>query len=183
MGRSTGTFLPPRKPPLPKEDYVNPQGQQVGQFVVSVDPKGSLAFSGKGRPAAHVIQAVTEQVDPAYLAYLRQVGVSYLFAGKEQLDCPLLLEKLAARFGVQRLMVAGGGVVNWSFLQAGCVDEVSLVVAPVADGSTTAVSSFEQGGFLPNHGPVALSLAEAKPLAGDGLWLRYTARGKEKTAP
>ena len=29
----------------------------------------------------------------------------------------------------------------------------------------------------------ALSLAEAKPLAGDGLWLRYTARGKEKTAP
>ena len=108
---------------------------------------------------------------------------SYLFAGKEQLDCPLLLEKLAARFGVQRLMVAGGGVVNWSFLQAGCVDEVSLVVAPVADGSTTAVSSFEQGGFLPNRGPVALSLAEAKPLAGDGLWLRYTARGKEKTAP
>ena len=162
---------------------MNPQGQQVGQFVVSVDPKGSLAFSGKGRPAAHVIQAVTEQVDPAYLAYLRQVGVSYLFAGKEQLDCPLLLEKLAARFGVQRLRVAGGGVVNWSFLQAGCVDEVSLVVAPVADGSTTAVSSFEQGGFLPNHGPVALSLAEAKPLAGDGLWLRYTARGKEKTAP
>lgn len=80
-------------------------------------------------------------------------------------------------------MVAGGGVVNWSFLQAGCVDEVSLVVAPVADGSTTAVSSFERGGFLPNRGPVALSLAEAKPLAGDGLWLRYTARGKEKTAP
>lgn len=43
--------------------------------------------------------------------------------------------------------------------------------------------SFERGGFLPNHGPVALSLAEAKPLAGDGLWLRYTARGKERTAP
>ncbi len=153
---------------------MNPQGRRMGQFVVSVDPKGSLAFSGpvlarRGRPAAHVIQAVTEQVDPAYLAYLRQVGVSYLFAGKEQLDCPLLLEKLAARFGVQRLMVAGGGVVNWSFLQAGCVDEVSLVVAPVADGSTTAVSSFERGGFLPNRGPVALSLAEAKPLAGDGL--------------
>ena len=53
----------------------------------------------------------------------------------------------------------------------------------MADGSTTAVSSFERGGFLPNRGPVALSLAEAKPLAGDGLWLRYTARGKEKTAP
>ena len=85
--------LPRQGAPLAKEDSVNPQGQRMGQFVVSVDPKGSLAFSGpvlerKGRPAAHVIQAVTEQVDPAYLTYLRQVGVSYLFAGKEQPGLP-----------------------------------------------------------------------------------------------
>ncbi len=160
----------PGRRPLAKEDSVNPQGQRMGQFVVSVDPKGVFGLSGpvlerKGRPAAHVIQAVTEQVDPAYLTYLRQVGVSYLFAGKEQLDCPLLLEKLAARFGVQRLMVAGGGVVNWSFLQAGCVDEVSLVVAPWRTGPPPPCPALSGGGFLPNRGPVAL-LAEAKPLAG-----------------
>ena len=51
---------------------MNPQGRRMGQFVVSVDPKGSLAFSGpvlarRGRPAAHVSQAVTEQVDPAFI--------------------------------------------------------------------------------------------------------------------
>lgn len=71
-------------------------------------------------------------------------------------------------------MIAGGGTVNWSFLKEGLMDEWSLVIAPVADGGTTAVSIFEQADFLPAHGPVAFSLKEAKPIDGDGLWLRYT---------
>ena len=39
--------LPRQGAPLAKEDYVNPQGRRMGQFVVSVDPKGSLAFPGR----------------------------------------------------------------------------------------------------------------------------------------
>ena len=73
------------------------------------------------------------------------------------------------------LMIAGGGTVNWSFLQEGLIDELSLVIAPVADGSTTAVSIFEQGDFLSPHGPVAFGLKEARPLKDNVLWLRYTA--------
>ena len=70
-------------------------------------------------------------------------------------------------------MVAGGGVMNWSFLSAGLLDEISLVVAPVADGSTTAVSIVAQAPFLPGHSPVGLTLKESKVLDGDTLWLRY----------
>ena len=70
-------------------------------------------------------------------------------------------------------MVAGGGVMNWSFLSAGLLDEISLVVAPVADGGTTAVSIFEQAPFLPGRSPVGLALKESKVLDGDALWLRY----------
>lgn len=68
-------------------------------------------------------------------------------------------------------MVAGGGMINWSFLQEGLIDELSLVIAPVADGGTDSVSIFERAGFLPWHGPVSFSLKEARPLEGDGLWL------------
>ncbi len=163
----------------PKEDFINQDGRSVGNFIVSVDPKGKLGFSSgtlekKGRPAAHVIEALTEQASPAYLAYLKKRGISYLFAGRERLDCALLLQKLQAGFGIERLMVAGGGVVNWSFLQEGLLDELSLVVAPVADGNTTSVSIFERADFLPPHGPVSFALKEAKPLDGNVLWLRYT---------
>ena len=163
----------------PKEDYINQDGRSVGNFIVSVDPKGNLGFSSgtlekKGRPAAHVIEALTEEASPSYLAYLKKRGISYLFAGRERLDCALLLQKLQVGFGIERLMVAGGGVVNWSFLQEGLIDELSLIVAPVADGNTTSVSIFEQADFLPPHGPVSFALKEAKPLDGNVLWLRYT---------
>ncbi len=161
-----------------EKDFINPVGKTMGNFIVSVDPKGMLGFSShilekKGRPAAHVVEALTEQASPAYLSYLRKLGISYLFAGREQLDCALLLEKLAHRFEIQRLMIAGGGTVNWSFVQEGLIDELSLVIAPVADGSTTAVSIFERAEFLPPHEPTAFVLKEAKPLEGSGLWLRY----------
>ena len=93
--------------------------------------------------------------------------------GQETLDCGLLLEKLQSLFAIEKLMVAGGGVMNWSFLSEGLLDEISLVIATVADGSNTAVSIFEQAPFLPEHGPVGLTLKESKVLEGDTLWLRY----------
>lgn len=170
--------LPEAAEPLSKEDWVNPAGKAIGHFIVSVDPRGELAFSShtlekKGRPIAHVVEALTEQASPAYLSYLQKQGVSYLLAGKEQLDCALLLQKLYALFGIERLMIAGGGVTNWSFLSSDLLDELSLVVAPVADGGTAAVSIFEQADFLPRRDPAAFHLREAKPLHGDVLWLRY----------
>ena len=71
-------------------------------------------------------------------------------------------------------MVAGGGVINWSFLQEGLIDELSLVIAPAADGNTTSVSILERADYLPPHPPVAFALKEVKLLEEDGLWLRYT---------
>lgn len=163
---------------MPPLDWVNVEGRDMGNFIVSVDPKGELAFSShisekKGRAPAHIIEALTEQVSPEYLAYLREKGVSYVFAGQETLDCGLLLKKLHSLFGIEKLMVAGGGVMNWSFLSAGLLDEISLMIAPVADGSNTAVSIFEQAPFLKSHSPVGLALKESKVLDGDALWLRY----------
>lgn len=162
----------------PKEDWLAPS--EVKNYIISVDPKGELAWSGayiekKGRPKAHAVEVLTEQVSEDYLGYLRGFGVSYLFAGEKQLDCALLLHKLKTKLGIHRLMLAGGGYSNGSFLAAGLIDEVSLVVAPVADGNTRSVSSFERFDFL-SQTPAAFSLLEAKKLDGDGLWLRYGAK-------
>ena len=127
-----------------------------------------------GRPRAHVIEALTEQVSDDYLAYLRRAGVSYIIAGKEHLDCALLLHKLKTLFGIERVMLAGGGYLNGSFLQEDLIDEVSVVMAPVADGNTSSVSIFERTEFLPQRPPAVFDLKEAKKLEGGGLWLCYT---------
>lgn len=183
LGGYADGSAPPLNPvenPPAFTDWINPKGKAMGNFIVSVDLKGQLGFSShqiakKGRPSAHVIEVLTRQVSPAYLAYLQELGISYLFAGKDRLGCSLLLEKLQESFGIDRLMVAGGGVVNWSFLREGLIDELSLVLAPVADGGTESVSIFEQADFLPSHPPVAFALKEVKPLGENVLWLRYTA--------
>lgn len=158
--------------------------RDVSNYIVSVDPEGTLGFNcgyieNKGRPKAHVIEVLTEQVSDSYLHYLRNQGVSYIFAGREHLDCRLLLKKLANHLGIEKLMIAGGGYMNYSFLHEDLIDELSIVVAPVADGNTSSVSIFEQSAFLPNRTPVAFSLIEAKALEGDALWLRYALKRQE----
>lgn len=123
--------------------------------------------------AAHVIEALTEQVAPEYLSYLQNQGVSYLFAGEKRLNCTLLLEKLHRLFGINKLMLAGGGIVNGSFLAENLVDELSLVIAPVADGGN-GVSSFTQVDFLPSWPPTAFHLKEVQTVVPNVLWVRYT---------
>ena len=159
-----------------RKDYIAPH--DVENYIVSVDSKGELGFQSgyiekKGRPRAHVIEVLSQQVSDAYLKYLQSAGVSYIFAGEEHLDCRLILEKLYSKFGIQRLMIAGGGYMNFSFLQEDLIDELSLVIAPVADGNTTSVSIFERSDFLPSRSPAVFAMHEARLLDGDALWLRY----------
>jgi Pyrimidine reductase, riboflavin biosynthesis len=94
---------------------------------VSVDTKGEIGWESgtwkaSGRPDAHVIEVLTESTLPAYKAYLRRVGVSYMICGKENLDCGAAAEKLAQHFGIEKVLVCGGGMVNGLFLQAGIIE-------------------------------------------------------------
>ena len=161
---------------ISREDYAAPHEDQY--YVVSVDPEGILGwdtpyYERAGRPRSHVIEALTEQASTDYLAYLRKQGVSYVIAGEKTLDCALLLHKLKTLFGIEKVILAGGGYINGSFLHADLIDEVSIVVAPVADGNTESVSIFEYHDFLPRRSSAAFSLISADKTEGDGLWLRY----------
>ncbi|GAA4517756.1 hypothetical protein GCM10023159_31140 [Brevibacterium yomogidense] len=70
-------------------------------------------------------------------------------------------------------MVGGGGVLNWSFLRAGLVDEISLVVSPFADGDPTQPGLFTAVAPLSEAHPHAFSLLEARELRDSVLLLRY----------
>lgn len=179
--------LPKNNKIIPKEDYISAQGKKAENFIISIDPNGIMGFHSsilekKGRPAAHVVQALTEQTDSSYLNYLRELGISYLFAGQKRINCTCLLKKLTQQLGIKRLMLAGGGIVNCSFLQEGLIDELSLVIAPVADPSAPHISIFEQAPFLPPQKPAAFALKEIRTIDQNCLWLRYV-NGNNKNEP
>ncbi|MCQ5144526.1 RibD family protein [Enterocloster bolteae] len=172
--------LPHSAVSYPKEDYAT--ATELKNYIISVDPEGILGWCSnciqkKNRPTAHVIEVLTETVSNDYLAYLRSMEISYIFAGKERLDCGVLLGKLKQIFSIERLLVAGGGMMNWSFLQDDLLDELSLVIAPVADGDTMAVSIFEKAYFLPARKPAVFELKGFKQIEGGSLWLRYMLKG------
>ncbi|HET6764925.1 MAG TPA: dihydrofolate reductase family protein, partial [Longimicrobiaceae bacterium] len=116
----------------PREDFTAP-GEHAS-FAFAVDGSGRLAWDTSDIDGDHVVAIVTERVSDDYLASLRERGVSYVLAGLREVDLPLALEKIAARFGVRTLMLEGGGRINGGMLRAGLVDEVSLLVAPLVDG-------------------------------------------------
>ncbi|CAM5570987.1 hypothetical protein RLIN73S_05663 [Rhodanobacter lindaniclasticus] len=177
-----------RKPAL-DEDASAPEGDYVAvadapMHYVSIDPSGKLGWDTntvkyEARPPAHVVEVLTGKAGPAYRAFLRRMGISYIIAGTDRLDCRLAVEKLKSLFKIETLMLSGGGFINWSFLQAGLVDELSLVIAPVADGENDSVTLFEKSSHLPAHLPVAFSLKGVQMGKGDSIWLRYTVRNSE----
>ncbi len=70
-------------------------------------------------------------------------------------------------------MLGGGGVLNWSFLQAGMCDEISIVLAAAADGSADTPPLFRaKEGLSPNK-PIGFDLKDVKVMDGGAVWLRY----------
>jgi 2,5-diamino-6-(ribosylamino)-4(3H)-pyrimidinone 5'-phosphate reductase len=96
--------------------------------------------------------------------------VSYLLAGARDVDLAQALKKIKERFGVETLMLEGGGRINGGMLDAGLVDEVSVLIAPVADGRTGQPALFDNDDRVR---PYALVLESIERRAGDVIWLRY----------
>jgi 2,5-diamino-6-(ribosylamino)-4(3H)-pyrimidinone 5'-phosphate reductase len=153
-----------------REDFVAPGEHE--SFAIGVDPRGKLVWEAGEVEGDHVVVVLTHRVSDEYLATLRERGVSYLLAGAgDEVDLAVALEKIGARLGVKTLMLEGGGGINGSFLRAGVVDELSLLVAPVVDGRIGTPSVFDVA--TEGVAPRGLALESVERRADDVLWLRY----------
>ncbi|HYR09135.1 MAG TPA: RibD family protein [Longimicrobium sp.] len=153
----------------PREDFRAPG--EHDSFAFALDASGRLAWESGDVDGDHVVAILSERVSDEYLASLRERGVSYLLAGARDVDLPLALEKIGERFGVRTLMLEGGGRINGGMLRAGLIDEVSLLIAPVADGRIGTPALFDVDGD--DATPYRLALESVERRADDVLWLRY----------
>lgn len=153
----------------PREDWTAAGSHE--SYAFAVDSRGRLAWASNDIGGDHVVAILTERVSDAYLGTLRDRGVSYLFAGGRELDLSLALEKIASRFGVQTLMLEGGGRINGAMLRAGLVDEVSVLIAPLVDARVGTPALFDVDGEQePSH---RLVLHAVERREDDVVWMRY----------
>lgn len=156
--------------PVAREDFVAPHDSE--SYAIAIDPSGKLRWSQNNIDGEHVISVLTEGVPDDYLAFLQAQGVSYVFGGKSKINLGKVLAKLRERFGIKKLLLEGGGKINGSFLAADLIDELSILVAPAADGSTGTPTLFDAGRSPARR----LKLLSVEKRAGDIVWLRYKVR-------
>jgi len=154
----------------PREDFSAPG--EHDSFAFAIDGNGRLAWDSNDIGGDHVVAILSERVSDDYLASLRERAVSYLLAGAGDVDLPLALEKIGERFGVRTLMLEGGGRINGAMLRVGLIDEVSLLLAPVADGRIGAPSLFDIEDEAVT--PCRLTLSSMERRGNGLLWLRYS---------
>jgi riboflavin biosynthesis pyrimidine reductase len=181
---TTKEFLGYRRPVL-KNDVSVSSGDFIvdgheKRYYISVDTEGEVGWESgiydKGGSKLHVIEILTETTPDSYKAYLREKGVSYIIAGSDALDCKMAMVKLYQLFDIKKIAICGGGLVNFSFLQAGMVDELSLLLAPVTDGSSGSAAVFSKNSSDSDTIPVEFSLERVQKIEDNGLHLIYKAK-------
>ena len=157
-----------RRDPIPRQDFV--ASHNADSFAIAIDPSGKLPWRSNNIDGEHVITILTEAVSDDYLAFLQSKGVSYLFGGKKRIDLVKVLNKLRARFKIRKLLLEGGGKINGSFLAANLIDELSILIAPIADGSVGTATLFDVEREMPAR---TLKLRSMEKRPGGIVWLRY----------
>jgi riboflavin biosynthesis pyrimidine reductase len=146
--------------------------RRAGSYAISVDTLGRLRWTGGDLDGDHLVCVVSERATADYLAYLRDRGISYVVAGGTSVDLAAALERLAEDFGIRTLLLEGGGHINGAFLEAGLVDELSLLLAPGIDGRRGVPTVFD-GIDDPDRAAVPLRLRSVERREHDTIWLRY----------
>ncbi len=160
-------------PVAPREPHV---GNRNGRnLAIAIDPSGRVHYGKDSIGEDHAVAVLGEQVSDAYLAELREDGVSYVFAGPDGHDLPKAVEQLASVFGVKKLLLEGGGTINGAFLRHRLIDEFSTLISSAVDGvagSDSIVDYRGPEGDRPGAGQ-ALRLISCETLDGGMVWLRH----------
>lgn len=159
LSRYSGENVPAGDYVLKAEHYNFCFDRMGGCFYDSIE----YSYGGK---EMQIVEVVSPKCDKRYLAYLRDIGISYLIA--ESVEGAL--EKIYSEFGVKRLVLTGGSTINGGFANENCIDEISLVVAPYIEGNN-AYKQF--AGSMPAFRRQKYQFVDAKPLGDGGVHLTF----------
>ena len=164
-----GEFVPKNKETYGKEGFskkANAKG-----YEVIVDTKGKLLWhdaSGMNKP---YLILTSINVTKEYLDYLDSKNISWIACGNDKVDLVKASEILATEFGVERMGIVGGPIINTAFLDSDLLDEISILVGSGIDGRGGMPTVFD--GLPMNHNVTRLKLIDVQKFGSSAVWLRY----------
>jgi len=118
------------------------------------------------------IIAVTSRAPKTRIEALKKRGVAVFVCGRGPLVSLRVLMRRLRKVGIRRLLLEGGGTMNWSMLSNRLVDEISIAVTPRILGGSEATTLVEGRGNALVRDGVQLKLLSHKRYGPD-LVVRY----------
>jgi len=170
-------------PPEHEEMFTPPEGaKDTRPLLVIADSRGRVRCWDAIRrwPYMRDVLAFCSSSTPKeYLSYLKATKIAAIVAGTDRIDMRKALEMLNVQYGVGTVRIDSGGTLNSVLLNAGVVDEVSVLIHPFLAGGRADPTMFDpvKAGFADLQIPLAHRKTE---MVGNGLiWARYSVKGNK----
>ena len=152
---------------------------------VIVDSRGRIPLDSQIMRTAFKVKtivAVTDKAPEEKLMELRDMGAEVLVISEGKkgrsaavphgVNLKLLFRKLE-NMGLKKILVEGGGELNWSLLHLWLVDELTITIAPKIAGGRLATTLVEGDGFDEIAQSIRLTLKKIERKKGGELVLYY----------
>ncbi len=182
MGSSTvlkGFGVKPGETVPESEDAFQPQvrdPEDKRPLLVVPDSKGQIRIWSEilKMPYINDVLVLCSRSTPReYLEFLDERYINYLVVGYQHVDLENALEELNTKFGVKKVRVDSGGVLNGILLREGLVDELHLLIHPEMVGGTAPNSIFQTHDEGEEEETIKLYLEGMEKIKDDIIYLRY----------
>jgi 2,5-diamino-6-(ribosylamino)-4(3H)-pyrimidinone 5'-phosphate reductase len=116
---------------------------------IIIDSKARIPLNSRIIESSNKIQtiiAVTHDASSRKIKELQKKGAQVLVYGNGKVNLRNLFKQLE-KMGLKKMIVEGGGEINWSVLKLGLVDELVVTISPVVIGGRDAITLVEGKGF------------------------------------
>ncbi len=145
-------------------------------LLVVPDSRGQIRIWGEllKMPYIRDVLVLCSRSTPIeYLNFLEERYIDYLVVGYQKVDLEIALDELNTKFGVKKIRIDSGGILNGVLLREGLVDEVHLLIHPELVGGTTDNSIFQAPDLNDENVPIKLYLDSMEKIKDDIIYLKY----------
>ena len=141
---------------------------------ILLDSRGTIKSASKIVKSCREIPTIvvtTNLISKKNLLRLEEFPLEIIKCGKSTVNISKLL-KILHKKGIKKILLEGGGTINWSFLKYGLVDEMIVTISPYVLGGRNSISLVEGNGFKNLQASTKLKLKKVQKVE-DELIIQY----------
>jgi 2,5-diamino-6-(ribosylamino)-4(3H)-pyrimidinone 5'-phosphate reductase len=142
---------------------------------IVIDSTGKIPLDSRILLTASRIKTIVAVTKLAHIDTLRKIkktGAIVIVSGRQTVNLKKVFS-IIKQMGIRKILVEGGGEINWSLLRLGIVNELIVTIAPNIVGGRQATTLVEGQGYRRISQGIKLHLKQAQIQNNGELVLHY----------